>query len=110
MSGAQLVFNLGLDRVTDTGGLTLGNTINLTLTGFGAGTYDLIDYTGALTDNSANFSGWTVTGLPTGYTANFVVTSSALQVQVIPEANPGLLLALGAVGMGCRRPFRRLRA
>jgi autotransporter-associated beta strand protein len=110
MSGAQLTFNLGLDRVTDTGGLTLGNTINLTLTGYGAGTYDLIDYTGVLSDNSANFTGWTVTGLPAGYTANFVLASSALQVQVVPESSAGLLLGFGVVGMEFRRPVRRLRA
>jgi autotransporter-associated beta strand protein len=110
MSGAQLVFNLGLTRVTDTGGLTLGNTINLTLTGYSPGTYDLIDFSGTLTDNSSSFSGWTVSGLSSGYSANFVLTSSALKIQVVPEAGTGWLLALGLVGMGALRLPRRSRS
>ena len=59
---AGVVGGANNDLVIDNGQLTLGGILNVNqLTGFGPGTYRLIDYTGALTNN-----GITVNGAPAG--------------------------------------------
>ncbi|WP_075090013.1 hypothetical protein [Verrucomicrobium spinosum] len=53
-SGSFLNYDLGTasDLLTVNGALTLNGTARITMgTGFGAGTYKLVDYTGTLTDN-----------------------------------------------------------
>jgi autotransporter-associated beta strand protein len=55
----------GGNSLLQIGGLTIGQAVKLTVsagTGWGNGIYCLASYSGALTDNSSNFSGWTVTG------------------------------------------------
>jgi fibronectin-binding autotransporter adhesin len=81
LSGTSvLIYELGstsdLTRVT--GNLTLDGTINITATaGFGAGSYTLLTYSGALTNNTL-----AVGSLPAGYAAT-VSTETAGQVRLI---------------------------
>ncbi|RYD31375.1 MAG: hypothetical protein EOP87_14845, partial [Verrucomicrobiaceae bacterium] len=66
------------DRVDVTGPLTLDGTVNVTaLPGLAGGTYTLVNYTGALTNNGLN-----VGTLPAGYTAT-VSTATAGQVRLV---------------------------
>ena len=82
LSNTMLVFDLAStaasDRITVNGSLTLAGMLNVNaLTGFGAGRYDLIDYSGALTNN-----GLALGTLPSGY--NYAVdTSMAGQVDLV---------------------------
>jgi fibronectin-binding autotransporter adhesin len=102
LDNAKLAFTLGTvsDKVTDAAGLSLGQNITLSLTtgtGFGLGTYSLINYAGTLVDNSNNFSGWTVVGLPGNFTASFQLSGSSVQLKIanIPEPTSSTVLALG---------------
>jgi fibronectin-binding autotransporter adhesin len=110
---SQIAFTLGTtsNKVTDAGALSLGQDITLSLTpgsGFGVGTYSLINFGGSLTDNSSSFSGWTVSGLPGTYTAHFALAGSALQLDVVsvPEPASSLALALGLVICASQRRRR----
>ncbi len=100
----------GGNDLVRTAALTLGTglTVNITQgTGYGTGLYHLIDYSGALTNNSSNFTGWTVTGLAAGQTAAFSLgtdgTSNAVNLTIssssIPEPATLGLLALGSLGI-----------
>ena len=100
-SSAALVFDLGSPAASDQikvgGALTLDCTLTVNaLAGFGTGRYDLIDYTGTLTDNTLDLG-----TLPSGY--NYAIdTSIAGQVDlvvtgVVPEPPTW---AAGLVGGG----------
>ena len=114
LDNAKIVFTLGTtsDKVTDNGALTLGQNVTLALTpgsGFGVGTYSLINFTGGLTDNSSSFSGWSVAGLPGAYTANFTMVGSSLKLNVTNVPEPGSTTAL-ALGLTiCIGHWRRRR-
>ncbi len=100
----------GGNDLVSTAALTLGTglTVHITQgTGYGTGLYHLIDYSGALTNNSSNFTGWTVTGLAAGQTAVFSLgtdgTSNAVNMTIsstsIPEPATLGLLAIGSLGI-----------
>jgi len=100
-STSELDFDLGSvsDQITVGGNLTLDGTLNVTaVSGFGPGTYPLIDYNGTLTDNGLAFG-----TLPNGYTYSLVndIPNTRVGLQVVPE--PGMLtlliFALGSVGL-----------
>ena len=110
-SDANLTFELGAvsggpnDHLNVTGALTLDGRLDVTaLTGFGAGRYDLIDYTGALTNNVLALG-----TLPAGYTYA-IDTSLTGQVDLLvtaavpePATWLGGLGLLGAAGLTLRR-------
>ena len=84
-SGALLNFDLGTtvasDKIAVTGALALNGVLNLTnVAGFGAGTYTLITYTGALSGG-----GLTIGAHPLGYNYS-VSTATANQVRLIVTA------------------------
>ena len=82
LSDTVLVFDLAStaasDRITVNGSLTLAGMLNVNaFTGFGAGRYDLIDYSGALTND-----GLALGTLPSGY--NYAIdTSMSGQVDLV---------------------------
>ncbi len=99
---------------TTTLSLGTGITVNIaTGAGFGPGTYSLLDYTGALTDNSSGFSGWTASGLPIGDTYAFSLGSDQgtpsvqLTISAIPEPATLGLMAAGGLGILLRPRKRR---
>ncbi|MES2439513.1 MAG: autotransporter-associated beta strand repeat-containing protein [Verrucomicrobiota bacterium] len=78
---STLNYELGTtsDRVNVTGNLTLAGTLNVTASpGYGAGTYTLITYTGALTDDDGLQPGT----LPAGYEAT-INTNTPGQVRLV---------------------------
>jgi autotransporter-associated beta strand protein len=82
-TGSVLDFELGSssDRAAVTGNLTLDGTLNVSaLTGFTAGTYTLLTYTGSLTNQTLN-----VGSVPPGYSAA-VNTSTSGQVRLVVTA------------------------
>ena len=109
VSGTSLLFDLAgttaSDRMAVNGALTLDGTLNVNaVAGFGAGRYDLIDYTGALTNNTLDLG-----TLPSGYNYR-IDTGMAGQVDlVVTSAVPepatwlGGLLSLGLVTLLRRR-------
>ncbi len=105
-NGSNLAFTLGSSSdLVSTDALTLGTSVALTVTqgtGFGLGTYKLIDYT-SLVDNSSGFSGWTVSGLSVGEIGVFSLSGSEVNLTVesssIPEPSALGLLALGSLGI-----------
>jgi autotransporter-associated beta strand protein len=125
-SGAILDFQLGdplnpltSDRIDVTGGSLSGPTtglitLNLTDAGsFGAGTYDLIRYSGATYDSAslttANFTtGTSISGFT--YTLAFNLTENALQLTATAVPEPATYAAiLGALILGLTL-YRRRRA
>lgn len=94
-SGSVLEYELGStsDLVAVTGNLTLDGTVNVSsLTGFGAGTYTLITYSGTLTNNTLQ-----VGTLPPGYTAS-ISTGTANQVRlVVTSAQSPAQVTLGGL-------------
>ncbi len=107
----------GGNDLVSTAALTLGTGLTVHITqgaGYGTGLYHMIDYSGALTNNSNNFTGWTVTGLAAGQTAAFSLgadgTSSAVNLTIssssIPEPTTLGLLALGSLGILAGRRWR----
>ena len=112
LSNTILVFDLASTTASDEikvgGALTLAGTLNVNaLAGFGPGRYDLIDYTGALTNN-----GLALGTLPSGY--NYVIdTSMAGQVDLlvtnaVPEPSTWAAALTGVVLLGF--VLRRRRA
>ena len=89
-SGALLNFDLGTtvasDKIAVIGALALNGVLNLTnVAGFGAGTYTLITYTGALSGG-----GLTIGAHPLGYNYS-VNTATANQVRLIVTVPTPLL-------------------
>lgn len=74
------------DRVNITGNLTLAGTLNVTaLTGFAAGTYTLLTYTGTLTDED----GLQLATLPAGFEATVsTATTGQVRLTVTPILTP----------------------
>ncbi len=120
-SGAALKYDLnipsvaagtgGNDLYAISAGLTLNPNVTLNVTpgaSFAPGTYHLATFA-TDTDNSSNFSGWTVSGLnPALYSTSFSLTSNSLDLVVsnagaVPEPASLSVLALGAVAMLKRR-------
>lgn len=78
---AILEFELGAasDRIQVNGDLTLDGVLNVAaLASFGAGTYRLIDYTGALTNNNLRLG-----SLPAGYSASIAVDAVLKRVDLV---------------------------
>ena len=109
LASTSLVFDLAgtaaSDQIQVNGALTLAGTLTVNaLAGFGAGHYDLINYTGALTNN-----GLALGTVPSGY--NYAIdTSRAGEVDlvvtnVVPEPSTWALLVAGAglLGVGAAR-------
>lgn len=115
LAGTTLLdFDLGAlaasDRLQVNGGLNLDGTLNVAaVSGFGVGRYDLLDYTGTLTNNVLDLG-----TVPAGYTYA-VDLSTAGQVNLIVSAVPEpstYALALGGLGLlllGQRRVSRSRR-
>jgi hypothetical protein len=84
-AGAILNCDIGStnDKVAVTGALVLNGTVNVTnLTGFGAGTFPIVTYTGALSGG-----GLTVGSKPSGYSVS-VNTATANQVRLVVTVQP----------------------
>lgn len=115
LGSTKLVFDLGTtaasDQIQVNGALTLDGTLTVNaLTGFGAGRYDLINYTGALTDNGLDLG-----TLPVGY-YYAVDTSRAGEVDLIvsttaivpePSTWAAVLAGGGFLALVLRRRVRR---
>ncbi len=82
--GPSGVAGAGVNSLTDVNGdLTLGGTLDVTaLAGFGAGVYDLFNYTGALTYNGLGVA------LPAGFAGTIDTTSTPNQVLLDVTAVP----------------------
>jgi fibronectin-binding autotransporter adhesin len=92
--------------ITAAGGLAVnGGTLNITgLSGFGVGTYPLLDYTTSFTGAASNL---TIGSAPAGFTYSIVdhpATTSIDLVVAVPE--PGGLIGLGVLGCFFRRGRR----
>jgi fibronectin-binding autotransporter adhesin len=94
------------DLVSVNGSLTLDGTLQVTqLPGFNFGTYRLINYTGALTNNVLNLEAAFLAQFP----GSFISTTTAGQINLVVIPEPGAFAGLlGGLGMltGLRR-FRR---
>ncbi len=79
------------DLITVTGGLTLDGTLQVTeMLGFGAGTYRLFDYSGALTNNGLDLT----TGFLAAHPGSFVDVNTANQVNLVVVPEPSAMVAL----------------
>ncbi len=94
------------------GNLTLAGTLNVSaLAGFGAGVYQLFNYTGSLTDN-----GLALGTLPAGFTYKIDELTPGqvnLDVASVPEPGTLALAAISAAMLGIarlRRTDRRVSA
>ena len=106
-SGSLLNFEIGTtnDKIAITGALALGGTLNVTnLAGFGAGTYPVITYSGALSGSLP-----AIGSKPAGYSCT-VNTNTAgkvqlvVQVQTSPKFSSIALLNGGVVSSGSGGP------
>lgn len=90
------------DRLQVNGALTLAGTLNVeALSGFGAGVYRLIDYTGVLTDSGLLLG--TMPAIPGAtYTLSTATGGQVNLIVDIPEPGAAALLLFG-VAVGCRR-------
>jgi hypothetical protein len=82
----------GDDFTQVNGNVTINPTLAINIVG-GAGfnptgTYDLVAYTGSITDKSGGYSGWTVTGVAPGTTETFSTDPGNLDVALIAPAAP----------------------
>jgi fibronectin-binding autotransporter adhesin len=97
------------DLISVNGGLTLNGTLQVTqLTGFGLGTYRLMNYTGALTNNGLDLESAFLALFP----GSMINTATPGQVNLVVVPEPGALAGLlGGFGMlmGLQR-FRRRSA
>ena len=97
------------DQIKVNGAFTLDGTLNVNaLAGFGMGRYDLIDYTGTLTNNTLDLG-----TLPSGYSYS-IDTSIAGQVDLVvtnavPEPSAWVVLLGGGTLLACILR-RRVRA
>ena len=105
----------GGNDLTSTVALSLGTGVNLSITqgtGFGAGVYHLIDYTGSLTGGT-NLSTWTISGLTGSEHGALSLGSDGSKTAVnltvsVPEPATLGMLAIG--GLGLLLTGRRRRA
>ena len=111
-NGSNLWFSLGAagsPSVIVQGGLGLDLGKNVTLflttgTGFGAGVYPLIN-SYATIDQSNGFSGWSIVGLPSAYSATFEVGQAydahpgLSLVVAVPEPSTLVLVAAGVIAV-----------
>jgi len=82
LSTPNVAGGTGGNSLLSVGALTLSTGITLDVTpqtGFGPGSYVLIDYS-SLTDNSSSFSGWTVSGL---------ASNESAQLTLVPNGGGG---------------------
>jgi len=88
------------DKVAVDGDLTLDGILNVTaLTGFQAGQYTLLTYTGSLTDN-----GLSLGTMPGAFTYSIdTATSGSVILNVVPEPATMAILALGGLGVILRK-------
>ncbi|HVT27765.1 MAG TPA: autotransporter-associated beta strand repeat-containing protein [Lacipirellulaceae bacterium] len=110
-SGSVLDYELGaagtrdLTTITSTGGLTLnGATLNITaLSGFAAGEYPILDYTGTFTGTPASL---TIGTAPAGYSYSFVnnQANTSIDLVVVPEPASIVLVLCLAGFYWCGRP------
>ena len=131
-SNSTLAFDLGVSTGVSTG-VSLGSDLISTSTlalnpsllcvvsrgsNFSAGTYSLIDYSAALTNNSNNFSNWTLSGLPAAAQYSFALGTDSssnlpavnLVVNSVPEPTASSIAILGITFAGKRwNPRRRKR-
>ena len=88
------------------GNLTLAGTLNVAaLAGFGAGVYQLFDYTGSLADN-----GLTLGSLPAGFTYKIDELTPGqvnLDVAAVPEPGTIVLAMISAALLGIGKLRRR---
>ncbi len=104
-NAATLAFTLGTSSsLIKTGALSLanGSSVNVTAgTGFGVGTYQLIDYSSLA--NAADLGTWTLGNVPAGFnyqlTNNAATSSIDLTVTATPEPAAFGFFGLGAVGL-----------
>lgn len=97
-AGVVLSFELGAtnasDKVVVGANLVLGGTLNVTnLAGFGAGSYTLISYGGALTGTVP-----TIGSMPAGY-AGSISTNTTGQVRLIVQLVPSTLPTIGSISV-----------
>ena len=115
LGNTVLVFDLtgtaASDRITVNGALTLDGTLNVNaLAGFGAGRYDLLDYTGTLTNNGLDLG-----TLPAGYSYALDLGTAGqvdlVVTNVVPEPSTwAAVLAGTACLVGTLRRRAALRA
>ena len=113
LSGSTaLVFDLGTTAASDqlqvNGALTLDGTLTVNaLAGFGAGRYDLINYTDQLTNNTLDLG-----TLPAGYSYSIDLSRTGEVDLVVTSAVPepstwaALLAGGGFLALGLRRRVR----
>lgn len=81
------------DKLVITGDLTLDGKLDITaLNGFGLGTYQLMSYTGSLTNN-----GLTINTVPGGFTYSLDTSNNIVSLIVVPEPHSFPLMATGLV-------------
>ena len=105
VSGSVLDYEFGapgtgdLTTITSAAGLTLnGGTLNIiALSGFGAGEYPILDYTGSFSGQPTNL---TIGTAPSGYSYSFVnnAMNTSIDLVVVPEPASMLLLVSLVVG------------
>ncbi|MHA3771381.1 beta strand repeat-containing protein [Verrucomicrobiota bacterium sgz303538] len=94
------------DLLTVNGALTLDGTLVITeLPGFTGGTYRLLNYTGALTDNGLNLDAAFLAAHPSALID--LTTPGQVNLFVVPEPGSAVSLAMGLCGLVGLQRFRR---